>query len=209
MNPTDPHRIETLEQLRAVIDAPAPALESKLFEHIDEYARAFIERSPLLLLATSDAEGRQDVSPKGDAPGFVTHEDERTLLLPDRVGNKLAYGFSNLLQNPRVGLVFLVPGVTETLRVNGRAEITRDPALLERLSAKGKPAVLVTRVHVEEAFFHCGKAFIRSSLWKPESWPEGYKVRLGNQLATKLGGDDALAQQIDEGLEQSYRDNLY
>lgn len=205
----DPHRIETEEQLREVIPPPRAALAQKIFDHVDEFARAFIARSPLLLLATSDAEGQVDVSPKGDAPGFVLVEGPQTIFVPDRPGNKLAYGFRNILGNPRVGMIFVVPGVTETLRVNGTAELTRDPELLERLSARGKPALLATRVRVEECFFHCGKAFLRSALWKPETWPRGVKANIGQQIARKLEAGAELARSIEEGLEKDYREGLY
>jgi len=205
---TDPHRIATLEALREVIPEPAPAIGQKLFDRVDEFAAAFIARSPLVFVATADAGGRQDVSPKGDAPGFVAVEDERTLLLPERPGNKLAYGFRNLIENPRIGLLFAVPGVRETLRVNGTAQITRDPALLERLAARGRSALLVTRVAVEESFFHCGKAFIRSEAWKPETWPSGVKAELGAQIARRSGGGEAVARSVEEALEESYRRRL-
>ena len=205
----DPHRIETEEQLREVIAQPNAVVAQKVFDHVDAFARAFIERSPLVLLATSDADGALDVSPKGDAPGFALVDDPKTVLLPDRPGNKLAYGFRNILATSRVGLIFVVPGVTETLRVNGSAELTRDPALLARLSARGKPALLATRVHVEESFFHCGKALVRAKLWKPDTWPEGVKANIGKQLAAKLKGGDNLATAIDEGIEKDYVERLY
>jgi len=206
---SDPWRIESEEQINETLGVTSELVRQKIFDHVDEYAAAFIARSPLLLLATSDRQGRLDVSPKGDAPGFVTLEDENTLLLPERPGNKLAFGFRNILENPRVGMVFLVPGTTETLRANGRAELTRDPALLERMAARGKPALLVTRITVEECFFHCGKAFIRSGLWKPETWPQEFRVNLGRQLANKMGGDEDVAERIEEGLAASYKTTLY
>jgi len=206
---SDPWRIERVEQIDETIGESSEMVRQKIFDHVDEYAAAFIRRSPLLLLATSDSSGRLDVSPKGDAPGFVTIQDERTLLLPERPGNKLAFGFRNILENPRVGMVFLVPGTTETLRANGTAELTRDPELLERMAAKGKPALLVTRITVEECFVHCGKAFIRSALWKPETWPQGYRVNLGRQLAKKFGAGEEIAEQIEDGLVESYTNRLY
>jgi len=205
----DPHRVTTAAELREIIAAPSPVIEQKVFDHVDDYAAAFIARSPLLLLATANAAGDLDVSPKGDAPGFVAVEDAHTLLLPDRTGNRLAYGFNNILEQPRVGLIFVVPGVTETLRVNGEAEITRDPALLQRFVAGGKPALLVTRIRVRECFFHCGKAFLRSSLWRPESWPTGVKAEIGKQFARLLKGDAQLADTIDAGLAEDYEKNLY
>lgn len=206
---SDPHRIETEQQLRELIAEPNAVVRQKVFDHVDEFAAAFIERSPLVLKATSGSDGTLDVSPKGDAPGFALVEDPKTILLPDRPGNKLVYGFRNILATGRLGLIFVVPGVSETLRVNGSAELTRDPELLERLSARNKPALLVTRLTVEECFFHCGKAFVRSKLWKPETWPEGVKANIAKQLARKIGGGDELVTAIDEGLERDTRENLY
>jgi PPOX class probable FMN-dependent enzyme len=206
---SDPYRIESETELREVIPQPHDAIKGKLFEGIDEYARAFIEKAPIAFVATSDAAGHLDVSPKGDAPGFIEVEDAKTLLLPERIGNRLTFGFQNLLERPHIGLILVIPGVTETLRVNGAAELTRDPALLERLSAGGKPAILATRIRVEECFFHCGKAFIRSALWKPDSWPEGVKANIGKQIAKASGAGKELAEQIDKGLEADYETGLY
>ncbi len=204
----DPHRIESVEQLREIIGEPMAGLGAKNVDHLNEFARAFLARCPFLVLATTDVEGHLDASPKGDAPGFVLIEDDRHLVIPDRPGNKLAYGFSNILANPSVGLIFVVPGVVETLRVNGRAEITRDPALLERLTARNKPAILATRVHVDESFFHCGKAFVRSSLWKPATWPEGVKANIGKQIAKRNRAGDDLAEAIEKGLAEDLRTGL-
>jgi len=206
---TDPHAITTTEQLREMLGEPHPAVQAKVFDHINPEARSFIEHAALALLATSDAEGNLDVSPKGDAPGFVTVEDDHTLLLPDRKGNKLAYGFLNILATHQIGLIFVIPGVRETLRVNGRAELTRDPAILERLSAKRKPAELCTRIAVDECFIHCGKAMIRSKLWQPDTWAADFKPYVGRQLAAKMGAGDDVAQQIDAQLEADYEENLY
>ncbi|MCW5890877.1 MAG: pyridoxamine 5'-phosphate oxidase family protein [bacterium] len=208
MTSTDPHRIDSVEALRAIVGAPGTATEAKIEPVVGEFARAFIARSPFLLMATADAEGRLDVSPKGDGPGFVAVPDARTLLVPDRTGNRLVFGLQNILANPHVGLVFLVPGTGETLRVNGRAELTRDPAVCERLAARGKPALLAIRVTVEECFFHCAKAFLRSQLWRPEAWPPPEKVSFGRMMARKFGGDDAMATSIDQMIDEDYRNNL-
>jgi PPOX class probable FMN-dependent enzyme len=161
-----------------------------------------------LLLATADAEGNQDVSPKGDGPGFVAIENKTTLLIPDRSGNKLIFGLTNILANRHVGLIFLLPGTAETLRVNGTAELTTDPEILERLSARGKPAVVAIRVNIKEVFYHCAKAFIRSQLWKPDTWQERLKISFGKILAAKMGADNKMAEQIDELVERDYRTNL-
>ncbi len=206
---SDQWLVRSEEEIEELIGKPNEATRVKIFDHVDEYAAAFIARSPLAMLATSDAEGRLEVSPKGDAPGFVTVDGPRTLLLPERPGNRLAFGFRNILRNPRVALIFVVPNTTETLRVGGTAELTRDPALLDLLAARGKPALLATRITVDECFFHCGKAFLRSELWKPDSWPTDYRVNLGRQLAKKLQAGDDVAESIDAGLAESYRDKLY
>lgn len=205
----DEHRIRNEEELRKVISEPSPVLVQKIFDHVDRYARQFIESSTLIFISTVDSEGGVDVSPKGDAAGFVSIEDPKTLLIPERPGNKLAYGFRNILATGRVGLIFVVPGVKETLRINGSAELTRDPEILERLSARNKPAILATRITIEESFFHCGKALIRSAVWKPESWVKGFKAEIGKQFAERAGGAPDLAKTIDESLREDYETNLY
>jgi PPOX class probable FMN-dependent enzyme len=208
MGNRDPHLIESVEELRGIVGEPIEQVPLKLWTRLEAEAIDYIAASPFLILSTADAQGRQDASPKGDLPGFAEVEDEGTLLIPDRPGNKLVMGLQNILANPRVGLLFMVPGTPETLRVNGSAELTRDPAVLERLSARGKPAVLAVRVRVEECFFHCAKAFLRSSLWKPESWPERRKISFGNMIAKRMGADGQVAGAIDEMVEQDNRENL-
>ncbi len=204
----DKHSITTIEQLREVVGAEIPGLAEKNQSSLNEFAIDFLTRCPFLVLSTADAEGKVDASPKGDAPGFVHVEDERTLIIPDRPGNKLAYGHLNVIDNAQVGILFMIPGTPETLRVNGRAELTSDPALLEQLAARGKPAILAIRVHVDECFFHCAKAFIRSELWQPDAWPERQKISFGRMYAKQRGADEAAAREIDAFVEADYRDNL-
>ena len=151
---SDAHLITTEAQLRDLIGEANPIIQAKVFDALDSFGRDFLERCPFLVLATSDAAGALDASPKGDAPGFVLIEDDRTIVIPDRPGNKLAYGHVNILSNPHVGVLFTIPGTQETLRINGRAELTRAPELLERLAARGRPAVLGIRVHIDQCFFH-------------------------------------------------------
>jgi len=206
--PNDPHRLATLEQVRAIIGPEVPAIRAKFFPALEETSSHFIRHAPLVLLATVGADGRPDVSPKGDGPGFVAIEDERTLLIPERKGNKLIQGLQNILATGRVALVFLVPGTEETLRVHGRAELTGDPAVLARLSERGQPALLAIRVHVEQVFFHCAKAFKRSKLWQPETWPAKLRISFGSLLAKKLGAGDEAAQKIDAAIEEDYRSSL-
>jgi PPOX class probable FMN-dependent enzyme len=204
----DPHRLATLDAVRAIIGEEVPAVRAKLFQSLDETARAFIARAPMVLLATADADAQPDVSPKGDGPGFVAIDDDGSLLIPDRKGNKLIMSLQNILANPRIAVIFLVPGTEETFRVQGTAELTADPAVLARLSARGQPALLAIRVRIETCFFHCAKAFKRSRLWQPETWPARLKVSFGKMLAPKLGGAADLEQAIDQMIEQDYKENL-
>lgn len=182
--------------------------EGKVLARLDAHARAFVALSPFLVVATADAEGRADASPRGDAPGFVRVLDEATLLIPDRRGNNRADSFGNLLAAPGIGLIFLVPGITETLRVNGTARITTDPALLAPLVAQGKVPTTGLLVAVREAFFHCGKAVMRSRLWDPAAQvPRDTFPSLGRVLAEQTG---ALAvAEAEQLMEESYRTRLY
>lgn len=204
----DPHIVRSEAELRAIIGDEIPGLAEKNGDSLDKFAEEFIAKSPFLILATSNKQGAIDASPKGDAAGFVEVVDDRTLLIPDRPGNKLAYGHLNVLENPSVGIIFIIPGMRETLRVNGRAELTANPENLERLAARGKPATLAIRVQVDEAFFHCAKAFIRSQLWIPEAWPEKHKVSFGEMYAARRGGDNDMARQIDGAVKADYEGNL-
>jgi PPOX class probable FMN-dependent enzyme len=167
------HVIASVEELRELVEAPPPGARPLLKERptLDAHSRAFIALSPFLLMATADADGRCDVSPKGDAPGFVQVLDDRRLIIPDRPGNRRLDGMQNLVRNPHIGLIFLVPGREETLRVNGRAWITRDPEILRSAIVQGKTPLLAVGVEVEQCFFHCAKALIRSHLWAYDQWP--------------------------------------
>jgi len=153
------------DRLREVLGHPGERALLKEQPGLDEHCRAFIERSPFLLLATSGTSGRCDVSPKGDPPGFVLVLDEHRLAIPDRLGNKRLDGMRNILENPHVGLIFLIPGREDTLRVNGRAWIVEDDEILDRMVMGGKRPPFAIGVEVEEAFLHCPRAFMRSGLW--------------------------------------------
>jgi len=201
--------VSSTAALREVITEPIEMLRLKVFDALIEDARGFIQESPLLFLCTQDEHGAMDVSPKGDAPGFVGIEDDKTLIIPDRPGNKLAFGFNNLIGCPQLSLIFVRPGMRETLRVNGTGQITRDPKLLERFAANGKPATLCTVVTIDECFFHCGKAMIRSKLWQPESWGAERHISFGKQFAKVTGGDEKAAAQIDSAVADDYVNNLY
>ena len=164
------HVVTQDDELRRLLGTPSERAVKKETAELDEPSRQFIAHSPFLLLATSNGAGQCDVSPKGDQPGFVRVLGERHLVIPDRPGNKRLDGMRNLLQNPHVGLIFLIPGREETLRVNGRAWIVRDEEILTTLVARGKQPLVAIGVEIEECFFHCPKAFRRSALWEPDRW---------------------------------------
>ena len=198
----------SLEDLHAHYGEASVLAAKKELQHLDRHAREFIARSPFLVLSTADAEGWPDASPKGDAPGFVTVEDDKRLLLPDRMGNNRVDGFRNLIGNPRAGMIFFVPGVDHTLRVDGTARLLVDQATCARFSVNGRPAVAVLEVTTAEVFFHCGKALIRSRLWKPSAWPSTDGLAsLGKALADQIGSISA--KEAEEKVQESIRSRLY
>lgn len=203
-----PTLIDDPADLRAHMGAVNPLAERKVIDRLDTFCRDFIALSPFLVLATADAQGRADASPRGDAPGFVQVLDDRTLLIPDRRGNNRVDSFGNVLASPGVGLIFMVPGIAETLRVNGRARLTCDAMLLESATLQERTPTLGLLVDVEEAFFHCGKALIRSNLWDPAVQVERSSFpTLGRIVAEQtkaIGVAEAEAR-----MEEGYRLRLY
>jgi|SRR5580704_13442819 PPOX class probable FMN-dependent enzyme len=200
--------ITSATALRAMIGEPNRLTRKKIRDRLDEQARAFIARSPFLLLATSNEDGSLEVSPKGDEPGFVAFEDDCTLLVPDRAGNNLAFGLMNILRNPNVALIFLSPGTGETLRVSGRASLHDDAEECRRLSARGQAAKLVIRIDVARTYFHCARSVLRANLWNPDRWPEPMKISFGRIIADATDGDSAMADQIDLRVSEGYRTGL-
>ncbi|MBE7198730.1 MAG: pyridoxamine 5'-phosphate oxidase family protein [Parafilimonas terrae] len=194
--------------LRAQFGLVGPLAAHKVLDHLDDYARRFVALSPFVVVASADAAGNVDASPRGDAPGFVAVPDDRTLVIPDRRGNNRIDTFVNLLDSPGLGLIFLVPGINETLRVNGTAAMTRDPALLEPLVAEGKVPAAGLVVRVREAFFHCGKAMIRSKLWDPARHvPRDTFPSLGRILAEQTA--TATVAEAEASIADAYRTRLY
>ena len=194
-----------MAEVRRRLGEPEAMIEGKKLDHVDKHARRFIAHSPFLTLATADAAGRTDCSPRGDYPGFVKVLDEHTLALPDRPGNKIADSFRNLAENDGVGLLFLIPGMRETLRVNGSAYVTDEPDVLARMRTEAKEPMLAIIVEVAEAYFHCGRALIRSRLWDPASQALAAELpSAGEIVADQLGMaiDPAVFEQL---LEDSYR----
>src|SRR6056297_662832 len=172
----DPHAITTRDQLRAAGGEAGPRPAGKVIDRIDPICERFIAASPFAVFATIGADGLPDLSPKGDPAGFVAVLDEHTLALPDRLGNKRFDSFENLLENPQVALIFLIPDRGETLRVAGRGRLTRDPDLCARLAVNDRPAQFVVLIDVQEAYLHCSKCMIRLRLWQPDHWPDSAQV---------------------------------
>jgi uncharacterized protein len=198
MDQSEPFTLITEEALAAVYARPQARVLAKEIDHVDAVGRAFIAASPFLVLATGSGQGL-DCSPKGDAPGFVeVAEDGRILLIPDRRGNNRIDGLKNLVADPRIGLIFFVPGANETFRVNGRARISVDPALKRRMAVNGKEPTTVIVVTVEQAFHHCPKALVRSDLWKAAagSRPDGVPT-VGDFAAARHPGTDRAAYDAD------------
>jgi PPOX class probable FMN-dependent enzyme len=188
---TAQRRITSLNELREMFGGPAERTTKKQLARLDAHCHAFIERAPFMLLSTSGTDGNCDVSPKGDRPGFVLAPDDSTLLIPDRPGNKRFDSLQNILENPHVGLLFLIPGMDETLRVNGTAELVLDDELLVRLAVEGKRPVLAIVVHVDEAFLHCGRAFLRAQLWQPEQYmPRDQMPSLARMISDQIRPGD-------------------
>lgn len=202
-------RISTVEQLRQILPEPRPTTKLKILPELDEQATEFVQTSPFVFLATVDKAGAVQVSPKGDEPGFTKIENARTLLIPERAGNNLAYGLQNIIATGSIGLIFVRPRTGETLRVSGKAELFDDAELLQQLGNERRPALLAIRVHIEACFFHCARSFLRAKLWEPESWGEAKRVSFGKVIAPKMGGDQAAVKEIDDRVATSYETRLW
>ncbi|MFG1886898.1 pyridoxamine 5'-phosphate oxidase family protein [Micromonospora sp. NPDC049051] len=162
--------ITSHDELRGLLGLPTPRTLAKERPVLHPRDREWLAASPFCLMATAGADGSCDVSPKGDPPGFARVLDERTIAVPERPGNRRADGYRNILDNPHVGLIFLIPGRTDTLRINGRARLVRDAPWFDEMVVEGHRPVLALVVEIEQIFYHCAKAFLRSQLWQPESW---------------------------------------
>lgn len=208
------HLIADEAELRQLYGEVSPGARRKAIPFLDKHCRRFIELSPFLTIGTFNAEGKADVSPRGDPAGFVKVLDDRTLAIPDRPGNNRLDTLSNILSNPTVGLLFLIPGFEETLRVNGKAVLSRDPALLQSMAVNEKTPKLAIVVTMEEAFLHCAKAFKRSRLWDPTAQVDR-KVMPGlirmilEQTEEAKRMADAEIDAMDEKLEEHYKHGLY
>ncbi|MBT2682232.1 pyridoxamine 5'-phosphate oxidase family protein [Bacillus sp. ISL-37] len=198
------------EEFRSAIGNPSQRAANKVISFVDDHCRNFISKSPFLSLSTSHISGKCDVSPRGDAPGFVTVLDEKYLFIPERPGNRRMDSVHNIITNPNIGLLFLIPGLGETLRINGKAYISRDPELLENSAVNGKAPLIGILVEVEECYAHCAKAFIRSELWKPDTWLEKETLpSVPSMLVAHSKIPNVSAEQVAEELKEGYTNRLY
>jgi len=205
---TQSHTITTTEQLEALYGAPVPRALVKELDHISDQYRAFIEAAPFVVVATSGPEGL-DCSPRGDPPGFVRVRDRHTVLLPDRRGNNRVDSLRNIVRDPRISLLFMIPGIGETLRINGRAEIVTEPALLDSFAIQDKPPRSVVVIGVERVYFQCQKALARSRLWQADSQiPRNALPSTGEMLAAMSGGE-VDAEAYDRGYPEHMKKTIY
>ncbi len=200
--------INTVDDLRAIVGHPNTYVANKVGNRLSAVQQDWLAHSPLGFVATTDAQGRVDVSPKGDPPGFVHVIDDTTIAIPERPGNKRADGYLNLLQRPHVGTLFLIPGRGDTLRINGSARILADADYFDAMAVQGQRPILALEIDVEEVFFHCAKAFLRSDTWKPDSW-DPTAVPSAAQLAKAIKADWSDAQLEEYYREDNYRKMLY
>lgn len=200
--------VRDVEHLRRLIGDASPVVASKLHDALTPQGVAFLARCPFAVLSTTDARGQSMASPKGDAPGFIHVDDPRTLLIPERPGNRLIFSLRNLLANPRASLLCFVPGTGETLRIEGTVTLLDDAVLNARFVARGKPALLVLRFAIETCYFHCAKSLLRAGLWSPHSWHDAMRVSFGTEITARGAmAPDAVAA-FDDAVMERYRTDL-
>jgi uncharacterized protein len=201
--------IQMRQALRQHIGEPWDGARNKQLSALDTHCENIIRAAPLVMLATSNKIGQCDVSPRGDARGFVQIENAHTLLLPERPGNLRADSLCNILENPHVGLLFMIPGMSETLRVNGTASILCEQQLLQRFVVNGKAPKLVVRIGIEEVFLHCGKALIRANLWNPEAWSKPKPIASAGEVFRDHMRLEISTEQAQGILDEDYKNGLY
>jgi len=202
------NEVTSAEELRELLGQPTAQVAAKVRTRLHEHDRTWLAASPFCLMSTSAADGSCDTSPKGDPPGFTLVLDDHTIAIPERPGNRRADGFHNVLSNPHVGLLFLVPGRGDTLRVNGRASLIREAPFFDRMTVKGHRPRLALLVDIDEVFYHCSKAFLRSALWKPETWnPQAPPSRA--TIAKSLERPEESLEALERYYGPSYGDRIY
>lgn len=209
MNHVFKNILSSEEELRSLLGEPSKRAEDKVISKIDTHCKTMIMHSPFLVLSTSNQNGTCDASPRGDSPGFVHIIDEKHILIPERPGNKRIDSLRNLITNPHVGLLFFIPGMQETLRINGRAFIIRDQEWIEKMSVNGRHPLVGIVVEVEEIFIHCAKAFIRSGLWNQVTWPQRENLPTMSEILKVHASLETALEEIDDSLIESYTQKLY
>lgn len=202
--------ISSEEELHSLLGTPGKTAANKTIYHLDHHCKDFISKSPIVFISTADAAGKCDTSPRGDAPGFIHFIDNHHFVIPERPGNRRMESLKNILANPYIGLIFVIPGLEETLRINGKASIIRDPEILGNMAAQGKLPLLGIAVKVEECYIHCAKAFKRSKLWQPDTWLQKTDLPYPPQiLADHVNLPDVNSETVNAALEESYSKRLY
>lgn len=200
--------ITAAKELHELIGDPLPRVASKDRTSLDAYDTQWLAHSPFCLIATANADGTCDVSPKGDPPGFTLVLDDTTIAIPERPGNRRGDGFHNILSNPHIGLIYIVPGRTDTLRINGKATLVRDAPFFDEMTVKGHRPVIAIIVRIEQIFYHCAKAFLRSNLWQPSTWnPSALPSRA--EIAQRLERPDETLADLEQYYGPHYADSLY
>ena len=215
MNSKATHYIKAPKELRDLMGEPKELAARKSVSKLDRYSKEYISRSPFVCIGSADKNGKADVSPRGDPPGFVQVLDDSTLFIPDRPGNRRVDTMSNIISNPEIALLFLIPGFNDTLRVNGRAEVVRDDTLNAKSEVKGRQPTVGIKMHVEQVFFHCSKAFKRSGIWDADNRQDRTEMpSIGRMILEQTAEptsiiSEAEFEEVDKFVEDGYREELY
>ncbi|TDL31384.1 pyridoxamine 5'-phosphate oxidase family protein [Jeotgalibacillus sp. S-D1] len=197
-------------ELESIVGKPSELVKRKVIHSIDQHCKDFINKSPFVILSTADDAGFCDGSPRGDMPGFVKIINENCLVIPDRPGNKRMDSMRNIIANPKIGLLFIIPGLGETLRINGSAQLIQDEEILQEMAVKGKIPKIAIAVEVEECFIHCAKAFKRSGLWQPDTWLDSGDVPSAAKILNEHARlPDYTVEKMEARLEKGYMERLY
>jgi len=201
--------IKTEEQFRDIMGHPNERVSSKVLNHLDQNCQTFIQKTPFIILSTANKQGQQDTSPKGDPAGFIKIINPNTIAIPERLGNRKADSFTNIIENPNVGLLFMIPGKKETLRASGTAIIVRDQNIREDLAFNNKLPDFAFIITIKEAYFHCAKCMTRSKLWQAEHWPNQDGLPTLGKTMVDAGKLELSAEEMDALIEKDYKNRLY
>ena len=194
--------------IRAILGEPNPLSAKKIYTYLNDRMLEFIESTSLVMISSVDEEGFPTISPKGDAAGFIGIKDNKTLQIPERKGNKLAFTFRNVVESNKVGLLFMVPGTPVTLRATGTVRLIHDKALNKKLASRTQEALLVSEISIEKAYFHCAKPLLRSDLWSPSKWRQEIKVSFGTEIAENVGESEDFIEEFDAAVDSRYKTDL-